>query len=207
MPGIWTDPRTWVDGETPTGAQFNTHLRDNLNYLKDAPSFDGDLAVGGDITLGGDLVVTDEITVGGGAEITDDLVVKGNTTLGDAPTDKVDIKGTVENASLKNYSETKTAPAIVTGTLTLDYLLGTFFAVGLTSNCTVVCPNLPAGRVVGITVVFTGDGTVRTVTWPVGTVWPEGLAPTLTGTLGKRDVFTLLWDGTAFFGVVVGLNY
>ena len=30
----WTSPRTWADGETPTGALLNTHLRDNLNELE-----------------------------------------------------------------------------------------------------------------------------------------------------------------------------
>lgn len=26
----WTDPRTWVSGEIPSAATFNTHVRDNL---------------------------------------------------------------------------------------------------------------------------------------------------------------------------------
>jgi hypothetical protein len=30
----WTAPRTWVDGETPTAAMLNAHLRDNLEVLK-----------------------------------------------------------------------------------------------------------------------------------------------------------------------------
>lgn len=34
----WTTPRTWVTGETPTAAQFNAHIRDNLNFLYGAPS-------------------------------------------------------------------------------------------------------------------------------------------------------------------------
>ena len=29
----WTTPRTWTTSEVPTGAIFNTHLRDNLNAL------------------------------------------------------------------------------------------------------------------------------------------------------------------------------
>jgi hypothetical protein len=33
MPGSWTSPRTWVDGETETASIFNTHVRDNLLYL------------------------------------------------------------------------------------------------------------------------------------------------------------------------------
>lgn len=30
----WTTPRTWNPGETVTASLMNTHLRDNLNYLK-----------------------------------------------------------------------------------------------------------------------------------------------------------------------------
>ena len=31
----WTAPRTWVAGETPTAANFNTDLRDNLRAIGD----------------------------------------------------------------------------------------------------------------------------------------------------------------------------
>ena len=31
----WTNPRTWVAGEIPTAQQFNTHVRDNLAFLKE----------------------------------------------------------------------------------------------------------------------------------------------------------------------------
>jgi hypothetical protein len=34
MTAIWTLPRTWATGEIVTAAQLNTHLRDNLEYLK-----------------------------------------------------------------------------------------------------------------------------------------------------------------------------
>lgn len=30
----WTSPRTWVHAEVPTASIFNTHLRDNLTFLK-----------------------------------------------------------------------------------------------------------------------------------------------------------------------------
>ena len=32
----WTSPRTWVSGEVPTAANFNTHVRDNLKAIGDA---------------------------------------------------------------------------------------------------------------------------------------------------------------------------
>lgn len=34
MSVIWTTPRTWVTGELVTAALLNTHLRDNMDYLK-----------------------------------------------------------------------------------------------------------------------------------------------------------------------------
>lgn len=36
---IWTDPKTWVTGELVDAATLNTHLRDNLLYLKDRGAF------------------------------------------------------------------------------------------------------------------------------------------------------------------------
>ena len=33
---VWTSPRTWVAGEVPTAAIFNTHVRDNLKAIGDA---------------------------------------------------------------------------------------------------------------------------------------------------------------------------
>lgn len=30
----WTTPRTWVDGELVTSTLLNTHIRDNLNWLR-----------------------------------------------------------------------------------------------------------------------------------------------------------------------------
>lgn len=32
----WTSPRTWVTGEVPTAAIFNTHVRDNFKAIGDA---------------------------------------------------------------------------------------------------------------------------------------------------------------------------
>jgi hypothetical protein len=34
MPAIWTLPKTWAVGEIVTAEALNTHLRDNLDYLK-----------------------------------------------------------------------------------------------------------------------------------------------------------------------------
>lgn len=47
----WTAPRTWVAGEVPTAATFNTHVRDNFKAIGDAwaayvPTYGGITAIG-----------------------------------------------------------------------------------------------------------------------------------------------------------------
>jgi hypothetical protein len=38
MPQIWTAPRTWTTGELVTAAILNSHVRDNLEFLKSPPT-------------------------------------------------------------------------------------------------------------------------------------------------------------------------
>lgn len=47
----WTNPRTWTASEVVTAAIMNTHVRDNLSYLKDSPTFDGDPTITGCTTF------------------------------------------------------------------------------------------------------------------------------------------------------------
>jgi len=44
----WTTPRTWTTGEVVTAALLNTHLKDNLRYLK---GLDGAVVIGDDLTV------------------------------------------------------------------------------------------------------------------------------------------------------------
>lgn len=194
----WTAPRTWVAGELVTASLLNTHIRDNELYLKDAPTFDGN------VTITGTLAQT------GAATFTGAIVANGDVTLGNASSDAITITGTVSGAPLKTYTETRTSPSIGGGALTLDCSLGTYFKVALNANCTVTISNAPSsGRALGITAIFTADGTIRTITWPGSVVWAAGVAPTMTGTNNKRDILTLVTEdgGTTWFGIVVGQNY
>jgi hypothetical protein len=43
----WTAPRTWVNTELVYDTIMNTHVRDNLAYLKASPTFDGNVTVSG----------------------------------------------------------------------------------------------------------------------------------------------------------------
>ena len=106
--------------------------------------------------------------------------------------------------------ETKTAPAISSGTLTLNCSLGNVFAVSLNAAITTLTiSNIPTtGNAFGITLAFTMDGTARAVTWGAAIKW-SGSAPTLTSTNNKVDIFVLTtWDGgTTWYAMVGGQNF
>lgn len=207
MPNIWTDPRTWIDGETPTGAMFNTQLRDNLNFLKNTPAFSGDISVVGDVTVGDDLITS------GSATINEDLNVKGNTQLGDSmATDTVNITAVVTGPRLKTYTEQSSSPATAGGAVTLDCNLGTYFTVSVGGNnaLTVTITNPPVAQaVLGISVVLLTGSVPVTVTWPASVKWAGGTTPPITATAGRRDLFTLItYDGgLSWLGIVVGQDY
>lgn len=119
-------------------------------------------------------------------------------------------------ANLEKVTEVAAAKTISGGVLDLDLANG-LSKVALNANITsiTVSNNVASStKVQAHTVEFTADGTARTIAWPTGNgtstllfKWPGGVAPTLTSTNTKRDVFmfksvdTYLWD--AF---IVGQN-
>jgi len=112
---------------------------------------------------------------------------------------------------LRDHSESKDTGTISTNTLAVDYTVAAVFAVALNANITTftIANPSPSGKHCAVTFVFTADGTIRSIVWPSGTVWPAGTAPTMTGTNNKRDIITLItFDaGTTWFGLVVGQNF
>ncbi len=119
-------------------------------------------------------------------------------------------------ANLQKVTEVCAAPAISSGTLTLDLANGVSkVALNAAITTLAVTNNVASStKCQAHTAEFTADGTPRAITWPAGNgtstllfKWPGGTAPTMTSTNGKRDVFlfksvdTFLWD--AF---IVGQN-
>lgn len=108
------------------------------------------------------------------------------------------------------YTETKVIATISAGSLPIDLSLGSLYTVALGGNGTVVFSNPPAsGKLGAFTIVFTADGTLRTITWPASVKWPAGTAPTLTSTNTKIDVVTLITidGGTSYLAFVAGQSF
>jgi len=125
-------------------------------------------------------------------------------------TERFKISNTGQSTFLYGLNETKTAPSISSGTLTLDNSLGNVFSVSLNANITTLSfTNVPAtGTAYALTLSLIADGTARTVTWGSAVKWPAATAPTLTSTNGKVDTFVLVtWDaGTTWYAFVAGQN-
>ena len=116
----------------------------------------------------------------------------------------------IQRPELKDYSETTSAPAIAAGVLTLNMEASNTFLVALNAAITTLTiSNPPANNKVGsFQLVFTADGTPRSVAWGASVKWPGAVAPTLTSTNGKKDWFVFITTdaGTTWAGFIAGLN-
>ena len=122
-------------------------------------------------------------------------------------------------ASGNSFSNTTYAPKIsptFTGTVTInanianqiltdgptiswDTSLGSVATVTLGGNRTVAAPtNLKVGSYI-LNVLQDGTGG-RTLTWNAVFKWPAGVAPVLTATGNRRDLFSFVCDGTNLYG-------
>jgi hypothetical protein len=129
------------------------------------------------------------------------------TALGEiASGDSVDIPSgsTLTNPTVTNYVETLYSAN--TGTaLTVDLANGTVQNLTLTGNATITMPTAVAGK--SFIIMLRQDATgSRSVTWST-VVWPEGTAPTITGTASKMDMYSFFSNGTVWYGVIVSQNY
>jgi hypothetical protein len=114
-------------------------------------------------------------------------------------------------AKLRDYSESVSSPAITSGTLTLNLETSNIFTVSLNAAITTITiTNVPAsGSGASFTLIFTADGTPRSVTWPAAIKWAGGTAPTITSAIGKADSFAFFSSdgGTSWQGYVGGQNF
>ena len=116
---------------------------------------------------------------------------------------KVDLFG------VRRLSEISSSATISTGTLLLNLTGSTTFNVSLNSGITsFLVTGVPTGSS-AFTLIFTADGTPRSVTWGTAVSWSGATAPTLTSTNGKRDVFTFLTlnGGITWYGFTGGQNF
>lgn len=134
-----------------------------------------------------------------------------NTAVTDA--DLVSLAGsetltnkTIEAGIFTNGYTEETVTANTSTAYTISLANGTVQILTLTGNCTYTFPAAAAGK--SFTLVQKQDATgSRTVTWDSSVKWPASVAPTITSTASKADVFSFLSDGTYWYGRTIGQNY
>jgi len=101
------------------------------------------------------------------------------------------------------YKETVVAIGTLTSSHTLDISVGTFQTAILTAStaCTFTMPTATAGKSFVLLLkqaAATGLGTAVFT----GVKWETAVAPTMTATAGKMDIFSFISDGTNWYGSV-----
>lgn len=114
--------------------------------------------------------------------------------------------------AFERYSEVTSTPAISSGSLTLNLDNSNVFLVSLNSNITTITisnVNTSSNTSQGFTIIFTADGTQRSISWPASVKWPGGTAPTPTSTSTKKDVYHFITTdgGTSWLGFIAGQNF
>jgi hypothetical protein len=99
---------------------------------------------------------------------------------------------------------------ITAGVIVLNLDAARLFTVTLSGPInTITITNASATGSSNFVLIITYTGTPYSVSWPASMRWADGLAPTLTGTAGKSDIFTAFTvdAGSSFYAVITGKNF
>ena len=116
--------------------------------------------------------------------------------------------GVVQRPEFKDYSETKTALSAA-ASVTIDITNGNVFTITPDQNTTFVFSNpSPTGKSCAFTLVWTQDGSDRTIAWPGSVDCAGGSDPDVTSGSGKIDIYTFftLDAGTIWYGFQAGAD-
>ncbi len=115
---------------------------------------------------------------------------------------------TIEQPTLKSYSELVNTPSGTSGAISLDFDKANVHELTITGNVTLSFTNpTPAGYVSRLTLILAQDGYGgATVTWPGSVIWAGGVAPTVVTTTGAISVLTFFTtdSGATWYGFMLG---
>lgn len=131
-----------------------------------------------------------------------------STAVSTHEADTTAVHGIADTSAVALKTETVNTVAATGATETLpDVGTATMHLLTLDANCTLTFPTAAAGK--SFTLALKQDATgSRTVTWPAAVTWAGGVAPTLTTTAAKTDMFSFVCvNGTDWRGFTAGLNF
>ena len=216
LDGVTSLTYTAGDGLDLTGQAFSTDLMSNggleiqsteLSVAQgisqyDVPQFAASVA-------DNDFLKIDSTSVEGrsAAEVLSDIAalpLAGGTMSGEiAAADQV-----ISRPEIKDYSETKVALSAA-ASVAIDLTGGNVFTITPDQNTTFTFTNpSPDTKSCAFTLIWTQDGSDRTISWPASVDWAGGSAPDVTSGSAKRDVYTFftLDAGVIWYGFQAGAD-
>lgn len=125
-------------------------------------------------------------------------------------TGSIYLSGSLYNPVFVDYEEAFSTTTISGGTLTLNLRNGNVFQVTIDATVNTFTVSSPpalnnAGSFVLITI---GNGTGYAFTWGANIIWPNGIAPSITSTNGKKDIYGFIStdQGTNWYGFIGAQN-
>lgn len=94
---------------------------------------------------------------------------------------------------------------LVGSNVQLDWSQSRFYRLTLNGNLTLAFEDGDVGLML-LKLIQDGTGS-RTVTWPANVKWAGGTEPTLSTGAGDIDLIQFYWDGTDYYGSVIGLDF
>jgi hypothetical protein len=120
------------------------------------------------------------------------------------------VDNVISRPRFTDYAETYTTPTISAGSLTLNIENGNVFRVSRNANISSITISNPSGsgNACSFTLIFDANGTSYTITWPAAVKWPAGVAPTITTTASRSDMFVFYTDnaGATWYAMTAAQN-
>ena len=195
-----------LDGVTSTAAELNildgvTSTTAELNILDGVTSTAAELNILDGVTATATELNYSDITTLGTAEAS-----KVVTSNGSLVTNFAD--GVVQRPNFKDYAETKVALSAA-ATVDIDLTAANVFTLTPDQNTTFTFSDPSAtGNSCAFTLIWTQDGSDRTIAWPASVDWPGGTVPDVSSGSAKIDVYTFftLDAGTIWYGFQAGAD-
>lgn len=138
-----------------------------------------------------------------------------DTLDGEAATWTINKNGadkTLSRPLLKDYGEIASTGNSISGATAIDIAAtGNHYVATMTGNVTFTFTNpSPTGNACPLLIVLSQNATGGfTASWPAAVAWAGAVAPTITSTASKTDIYSFItYDaGTKWYGSVVNQNY